>query len=295
MMVFETEKVFKRSCYVLKKCDVGFVCISSSSLLVMDFEGKIIKTYHIPHPSHFCFCENEYSNLIALLNTSGQLFIVDLQTDLLTEIKIQNTGEGCAPVFFNDCVYWADWNGKIFQYDLSTQKINVIEDLTECDVMLETLDIAKDNQELYVTLLNRKDNKHYLMCSNLNTIDFQKIELPVKKGTIVLGVKCENKNLFFVDSKKSIVYVLQKNNKEFLVKQKIEIPKKYGIFDESLFVKNNLLALQNRNNTLILDINTENVIFSLTDSYVSSIYINQNSLQIGCWDKGYSFKYDQTY
>lgn len=198
-----------------------------------------------------------------MLNTSGQLFIVDMQTDLFTEIKIQNTGEGCTPVFFNNCVYWADWNGKIFQYDLSTQALNVIEDLTECDVMLGTLDIDKDNQELYVTLLDRKDNKHYLMCSNLKAIDFQKVELPIKKGTIVLGVKCENENLFFVDSKKSIVYVLQKIGKEFNIKQKIEISKKYGMFDGSLCVKNNLLALQNRNNILIVDINTEKVVFSL--------------------------------
>ncbi len=291
-MLFETEKVFERSCYELKKCDAGFVSVDSSSLFVMDFDGKSIKTYPVSHPSHFCLCENEYGNMIALLNASGQLFIVDLQTDLLTEIKIENTTEGCEPVFFDGCIYWADWNGKIFRYDLSTQRSSVIEDLTEYDVMPVALDIAEDSGEIYVTLLSRKDNKHYLMSRSLDAKDFQKFELPVEKGAVNLGVKCENRNLFFFDSKKSLVYVMQKSGKEYIIKQKIKIPEKYGIFDSSLCVKNNLSVLQNSNSVLVADINAEEIIFSLADNYVSSVYINQNSLQIGCWDKGYSVKFD---
>ncbi len=284
-MQFTEEKIIKSACYSLKGSEEAYFYINSSALLAEDKQGAI-KEYPIPNPSHFCFCGS--SNVIAVLNTSGQLFIVDTHSDSVTKIPLQNTCEGCSPIFFNNDIYWADWNGKIFKYNLTEQKAQVIADLSEQNAMFVNLDINKSKNELTATLYSRKDGCYYLLCKHFNEEAFKTVKLPTKKRCTVLGVNYFEDKFILYESKTSSVCIFELNQNKLKTVKTIYIPDKYGVFDNNLSVLGELCALQGRSNVIVIDINKENVLFELTEKHISSVSLFKDKLYVGCWDKGIS-------
>ncbi len=183
-MKFVKEKAIKGACYTLKENESEHFYINSSAFMVENKQGKV-KKYPIPNPSHFCFCDD--GSVIALLDTSGQLFIVNTQSDAVTKISADNSGEGCAPMFLQNNIYWANWGGKIFKYNLSDKKTEVIADFSDQEIMIVSLDVNKYKNEIIATSYSRKNSCYCLMCKHIDEEEFRFFNLPIKNKGLFQG------------------------------------------------------------------------------------------------------------
>lgn len=285
-MHFVEEKIIKKACYVLKGNGLEYFYINETSFVIQDKSGTIKKIYHIPNPSHFCFCED--SAKIALLNTTGNFYIVNTYLDSMMEIPICS-GEGCSPVFLKNNLYWANWGGKIFKCDLSDLKIEVTADLSEQNVMIVDIDANNSKNAIVATLYSINDSRYRLLYKPINEKQFRSFELPIKKQGVISGVKCLKNNFILYESKSNLIYIFELLQNELTICKTISIPRKYGTFDGTMCVYDNLCAIQNRNYAVVLDVDKEEIVFELSERYISSVNLSNDKLYIGCWDKGLSF------
>lgn len=283
-MNFIQKRTLKEVCYELKATETSFFIIDKNSFYVTDLDGNILKKYSVSNPAYFCVC-NE--NTVALLDTSGQFYIIE--SDSLKMIPVKNKSEGTSPVSFENCVYWADWNGRILRYNLIDKTLDIFADFGDENLMPRCVDVDRNNRKLLVTALNRKNEIHYLLHSDLNEADFQRIELPLKKRSTNSGVIWENGRLYCCDSKSSLVYAFELSENELTVVKTVKIPKKYADGLTNISVFNEKLGVQNSNCAAVIDMNSGKIIFEFSEKYLSSIYLNNDILCIGSWNNGYLF------
>ncbi len=155
--------------------------------------------------------------------------------------------------------------------------------------MVKNLDISERKNEIIATLYSRKDKCHQLLFKQLDRPNYKFVKLPLKKSDDILGVNYFENKFIFYEIKSKSVFIFELVEDEVTAFKTISVPEKYDSFDGNLCVFGGLCALQSRNQVVVIDIEKEEIVFTLSENYISDVSLSENKLYIGCWNKGFSF------
>ena len=288
LSMFYEKMVLPFSCYSIKPCLNGYVAVKGEhSVAIFDDEGKITEKYKIHHASWLC--TNSSKDIVAVINTGGRFYRIDLNERKMENITVPKpVEEGNTPIYFDDCFWWTDWNGRLLRHCLSEEKAEVIADFSANDDAIENIMYSQKENLLYISAIDRKSWKSLIYVVDLKGNLIEKIILLSKKSSSTKHCLDSDENVTIYNQKKRTFSKLNVTDKTLSEIMKIK-DRKYGSFDNISAFKE-FVVLQNSRYVVVYDLTTKEKVFEFNGIYISDAYIDEKSLLIGTWEKGYIFE-----
>lgn len=284
-------KIFDFPCYELKTKNGKFYASSANEIAVFGGDGEKLNSFEIPHPSFLCFCEADSKELIAVSNTAGRVFSAHEDSGEITEIEVSEPYEGTEIVFAGDRLIWADWNGRLMQYDFASGAISVDREMENSDVMPNHIIYSDKQNACFIAATDRSNSECVLLRAAGDDFKPKKMQLPFSERSLipVCFDEREEKLFFCAENGKIKQCAITKDGK-IEEEREIELKSKHSSFNEMISV-NSLLVLRNSDVLKAIEPQTGETVFEFNGSCLSSLYFADGVLCVGSWKAGYVFDF----
>lgn len=283
------KKKLNNSCYNLRKFQDKYIRFNSNTLFLMNKQFKRIKKWQLKNISHACF--SDHGDQIALLDTSGNFFIADINDDNLTTIADHVMDETAEPVVFNNIMYWISWSGKFYSYNFETHEYLLLENFEQDGYYYNGLFIDKKNGVLYIIRrgTTRKTHGMYLIKYDIQNCTYNFLSFPVKRHHNLINVIYYN-NTFcgYNDVTRKLYFVQEDVNTETLIlknhfKTKVKGYQYYFKYMERYFI------IFRSNVAYILDDETFEVLIKIEEQFISDVNIYDEEICVGTCEHGFIY------
>ena len=271
------------ACGTILKSENGFWTSTVRSINHLDESGKTVHRYMIKNPSGFCL--NHSFNEIGVLDTSGRLFLINIDKDTVQKMDNKERCECNRPILTESRMLWMQWDGTLRLYDFEKRELDTVAYLGK-GVFVRGYTFDFQNNRVYVLCSYPPKQQTWLASVDAATGDMQIQGFPFRNPKELDKICIYNGNFLCLRKRHPALFLISSEN--FSVLKKIDLHAKlwtaYDFYwDESrkvVYIWNSTAVVKVEMQTLSLQTVWE-------DKYINDVSVAENGdVCIGTWEKG---------